>query len=228
MAKHKHQEKYLDNAVQKALDSKNSQAKKFLNQSYTEQDINGVNKALKHAQADIEIKGNAYKLGDLDSSYAESRKAVNNKITALQSRKVVIHFNQKLSQFFEDVKTLDEYDNNRGATQKLADQIRLSLNKLDKGELNKTQFVDEVAKSIEDSKPNFEPKMWHQVADLAIHLLNGLKAIVNAVVGTKFERTRTFSEDKADAKALNQVIDNLKTDIDQAEQDMKVDSNGPK
>ena len=129
------------------------------------------------------------------------------------------------------MKVLDEYDNIKGETQKLVEQIRLSLNKLDKGEINKVQFIDAVANNIPESKPNFEPKMWHQVADLAIQLLNGLKAIVNAVVGTKYERVRTFHEVKTETKALdnvNQVIDQLKADAVEAEQDIKLEGNGPK
>ena len=49
MAKHKYQEKHVNNAIQKALDSKNSRAKAFIKQPYSEQNIDDVNKALKHA-----------------------------------------------------------------------------------------------------------------------------------------------------------------------------------
>lgn len=73
-------------------------------------------------------------------------------------------------------------------------------------------MMEDIAQVIKESKPTFEPQAWHKVADIALTLLNVFKA----VVGSK-ERIKLFSEQGQEAKELNNIMDELQSDIDTAQ-----------
>ncbi|WP_367608115.1 hypothetical protein [Legionella sp. W05-934-2] len=73
--------------------------------------------------------------------------------------------------------------------------------------------VKEIADAIETSKPSFEAKAWHKVADIALLLLNALKTAVRGV-GVSNQRFKLFSEEGMEANAVKQLMDTLKHDVD--------------
>ncbi len=121
----------------------------------------------------------------------------------------------KIKQFNDNIAQLDD-SNGFKATAK---ELEANLNQVvedysTKQPLTKEtlpQIVDKIAEEIQTSQPGFDPKSWHKFADIALTFINALKAIVSGVEGAN--RFKLFSERGDEARAVNQLMDNLKTEV---------------
>ncbi|WP_367607073.1 hypothetical protein [Legionella sp. W05-934-2] len=178
---------------------------------------------LKTLKDPIKYGGSQANLDDIPSEYpTPGSKDLRGHIRTLQ-KNIELHkaTQEKLSELIEQLKTglggINDENEYKETVSSLVSAIEQDTKTyLDKPmkdlESSFKKFSENVAERFLNSKADFQPKVWHGVADVFISMLNGLKAIGRAL-GVSSQRMKLFSEQKAESEVVNSAIQKLSEDV---------------
>lgn len=130
-----------------------------------------------------------------------------------------------IDNFILDVKQIEEGNAYQNAVGELENNLNLVFKTYcEEASLTKeslSEMVGKIAEKIAESEPNFEPKLWHTFADLALTFVNSIVR----TVGAGNMSFKLFREQRQEAGAVNQVIADLKQAVDSAQPSEEVSCN---
>lgn len=219
MAKGRQKQKARDrkNEIAIEIERRNNLFDKLIGKQFN---LEQAQKLLDELSAPIKYGGFSRKLDDIPSEYPTpgSKKLRSNIETIGTGPQIRVELEGILKQLKTKLdKISDDNDYKKNVTsivEKVETDIQEFLSKPVKNVISSYgQFKDQVAQDALKAKSNFQPSVWHKVADVLIWFLNGLKNIGRKLGLTEAPRTKFFSEQKAEAATIDKVLDELLEDV---------------